>query len=367
MPVPIDARQLHQILADTPPDQNTMLVGRHGIGKSEAIAAFFAERNRRVVPFFLGQMSDPGDLIGLPRIDDASGRTTFLPPAWWPLDDQPIVLFLDELNRARPEMLQSIMELALNQTLAGRRLPRGSQIVAAVNDGDDYQVTDLDPALVSRFNVYSFEPTVEDWLRWARDRGVDDRVVRFIEAFPHFLDDDGIAADAGVGEFASTLRRTPDRRAWSRVSGITNPHRELRPHHDLMIAAIVGRDAAEQFAKFRLQRAALDPSAMLANYGLHRESIAAMPLTELSSLVRQVVDWVAARATSENVENEVAWEDGLVEMMDHLMELGRNESVAQLTLGLLDETRDPIVRQRVARHLKLSHHVTAAASVGADS
>ena len=45
----------------------------------------------KVVPFFLGQMSDPGDLIGLLRRNDtdgndATGRSEFLPPYWWPAE-----------------------------------------------------------------------------------------------------------------------------------------------------------------------------------------------------------------------------------------------------------------------------------------
>ena len=91
-------------------------------------------------------MSDPGDLIGLPRLNNESGKTEFMPPYWFPTDGKPIVLFLDELNRARPEVLQTIMDLALNRKLAGRTLPKGSRIISAVNDGEEYQLTDLDPA-----------------------------------------------------------------------------------------------------------------------------------------------------------------------------------------------------------------------------
>ena len=39
-----------------------------------------------VVAFFLGQMSDPGDLIGLMHKDDSTGRSAFLPPYWWPTE-----------------------------------------------------------------------------------------------------------------------------------------------------------------------------------------------------------------------------------------------------------------------------------------
>src|SRR5215813_2206655 len=93
--------------------EQDVLLRRHGIGKSEIITRFFREeRGLPVVAFFLGQMSDPGDLIGLLHKDVATGRSVFLPPYWWPVDGRPVALFLDELNRARPEILQSIHELA---------------------------------------------------------------------------------------------------------------------------------------------------------------------------------------------------------------------------------------------------------------
>src|SRR3954469_19897579 len=196
MAIKIDAGELREVLRQTPPEQNILLVGRHGIGKSEIITAFFRdERRLPVVAFFLGQMSDPGDLIGLMHKDEATGRSVFLPPYWWPGDGRPIVLFLDELNRARPEILQSVHELALNKTLAGKRLPEGSIVVSAVNEGDEYQLTDLDPALVSRFNLYEFAPTAEDWLLWAAENDVDRRVTGFIQQNNQYLDGDDKAGD----------------------------------------------------------------------------------------------------------------------------------------------------------------------------
>ena len=130
---------------------------------------------------FFGQMSDPGDLIGLPDRDSKAGKTQFLPPFWFPLDNTPVVLFLDELNRARPEILQSVMDLALNKTIAGRKLPEGSRIISAVNNGDEYQLTDLDPALISRFNIYEFKPSAAEWIMWGNKNGIDYRVIGFIQ------------------------------------------------------------------------------------------------------------------------------------------------------------------------------------------
>lgn len=179
MAININAKELQNLLECTPASHNIMLSGRHGIGKSRILTDWFEARGTKVVTLFLGQMSDPGDLIGLPHKDEATGKTVFMPPYWFPTDGKPVVLFLDELNRARPEILQTIMDLALNRKLAGRPLPEGSRIISAVNDGEEYQLTD--PALVSRFNIYNFKPTVGEWLLWASQAGIDKNVLNFIE------------------------------------------------------------------------------------------------------------------------------------------------------------------------------------------
>ena len=188
MAITISIKGLKRLLDVTPSNQNIMLSGRHGIGKSEILTKYYEERGMKVVALFLGQMSDPGDLIGLPNKDEKTGKTEFMPPYWFPTDGKPVVLFLDELNRARPEVLQTIMDLALNRKLAGRQLPEGSVVISAVNEGDEYQLTDLDPALVSRFNIYRFAPTLAEWLLWAEQQKLDSRVVTFIRDHSEWLD-----------------------------------------------------------------------------------------------------------------------------------------------------------------------------------
>ena len=251
--ITIDSRKLLHILDVTPATHNIMLVGRHGIGKSEILTDYYQGKGIRIVPLFLGQMSDPGDLIGLPT--KTGERTDFLPPYWFPTDGKPIVLFLDELNRARPEILQTVMDLALNRRLAGHELPKGSRIISAVNEGDEYQLTHLDPSLVSRFNVYQFCPTVQEWLLWAQQEHLDRRVIDFIQNEPTLLDN---TAERKEGEDTG-LKKYPDRRAWRRVSDVlqeTAPHGMLRPRRSLgdddidLIAGIVGAHAASRFFAF---------------------------------------------------------------------------------------------------------------------
>ena len=261
--ISVNITELKQLLEATPASHNIMLVGNHGIGKSEILSEYYGSLGIPVVALFLGQMSDPGDLIGLPCKDEKTGKTDFMPPYWFPTDGKPIVLFLDELNRARPEILQTVMDLALNRKLAGKLLPEGSRIISAVNAGDQYQLTDLDPALVSRFNIVNFKPTAEEWLLWARKSGLDPRVVGFIDENRMWLDkdpDQKEGADTG-------LDKNPDRRAWKRVSDVVADKAELKEIDSKIISSIVGPKAASAFIQNAATRKILSGREVLSGFG----------------------------------------------------------------------------------------------------
>jgi len=274
----INTTELYQLLDTMPAEQNIMLAGKHGIGKSQILTHYFEAKGMKVVALFLGQMSDPGDLIGLPNKDQKTGKTEFMPPYWFPVDGKPIVLFLDELNRARPEVLQTIMDLALNRKLAGKSLPEGSRLISAVNDGEEYQLTDLDPALVSRFNIYSFRPTAEEWLLWASKNGVDKRVIDFIGKDPGWLDgNNGQTVQMDMG-----LEKTPDRRGWTKVSDAISTVGELKEFHLKMIAGIVGVKAAAAFYTNVTQKRLLTGKEVLEDFASCKKQLQEYQLHELS-------------------------------------------------------------------------------------
>ena len=275
MAIAINSKELETLLEVTPSWQNIMLTGRHGIGKSQILTNYFESKGMRVVALFLGQMSDPGDLLGLPTKDEATGKTTFMPPYWFPVDGQPVVLFLDELNRARPEILQTVMDLVLNRKLAGRLLPEGSRIISACNDGDEYQLTDLDPALVSRFNIYTFRPSVEEWLLWATRKGLDERVVNFIQANPELLDRSGDTKEE------QGLEKDPDRRAWEKVARVMENISDPKQVHQKIVAGIVGVQAAAKLF-LSLQKGLLTPQELLADFKRAKQQLDKYQLHQLS-------------------------------------------------------------------------------------
>jgi hypothetical protein len=149
--------------------------GRHGVGKSEIVYQIAAARGLPVVERRASQMTE-GDLLGLPdTTDTASGRkaTTWNAPDWMVTAcEQPVLLFLDEVDRATMEVRQGLFELTDSRKINGWKLHPETLIVAAVNGGEhgaQYQVGEMDPAELDRWTVFDVEPTTEDWLRWAKD------------------------------------------------------------------------------------------------------------------------------------------------------------------------------------------------------
>ncbi|MGC9526865.1 MAG: AAA family ATPase [Limnospira sp.] len=324
----IDARELYQVLELTPPEQNILLVGKHGIGKSEMISYFYRDRrNLPVIPFFLGQMSDPGDLIGLLHKDEKTGRSVFLPPYWWPEPDRPVVLFLDELNRARPEILQAVQDLALNKTLAGKRLPPGSIVIAAVNAGEEYQLTELDPALVSRFNLYEFAPTVEDWLLWAADHDIDSRVLTFIQQHPEYLDGDNPDADAAIA--TAGLIKTPDRRAWVKVADFLRHHKDLQEIHFKLIAGMVGTRASLAFRQSLANQRGLEPEQLLLQYSKHSKHLKDLEIQDFASLNERVLLWLNTGHCPEKKADHAR--KNLLKYLQYLQKAKQQEAIAHFS------------------------------------
>lgn len=186
-----------------------LIRGRHGLGKSETVYQFAANLGMKVVERRASQMTE-GDLIGLPSIDGNSTR--FNPPDWFKdCCDNPRVLFLDEVDRATLEVRQGIFELTDSRKLNGHSLHTGTLIFAAVNGGAhgaQYQVGEMDPAELDRWTVFDLEPSVEDWLDWAKVN-CDSLVWDFINQNRGHLEH--------KGEFEPN-KVYPSRRSWARLN-----------------------------------------------------------------------------------------------------------------------------------------------------
>lgn len=161
-----------------PPSRSVLIKANHGVGKSNVIrqisAMIRAEMQAKnpghdypVIDWRLSQMSE-GDVIGLPSTDGEVTR--FNPPdRYRRACVAPAALFLDELNRATPEVMQTAFQIALDRELNGMKMHPLSRVYCAVNVASHYIVNEIDPALLDRFYCIDLEPTPEEFCAWARN------------------------------------------------------------------------------------------------------------------------------------------------------------------------------------------------------
>ena len=225
-----------------------MIRGRHGVGKSELVYQFAASRNLPVVERRASQMTE-GDLVGLPVIDGDS--TAWNPPDWYKRAcSEPVVLFMDEIDRATTEVRQGFFQLADSRALNGHKLHGDTLLFAAVNGGvhaAQYQVNDMDPAELDRWTVFDVEPSVEDWIDYAKDR-CHTVLVDFIRHNRGHLEH---------GKDFEPGKVYPSRRSWERLDRTLSLHKLLDGEfkHNLntvynLACGFVGFEAAVAFRDF---------------------------------------------------------------------------------------------------------------------
>ena len=200
--------QTVETLTILPRNHSVLIIGHYGLGKSDAVREAGKILGVPVVDQRLSQC-DVGDLKGMPFNID--GRTFFAPPDWFPLKSEDAkeiqgrlgitdgslikhspsgILLLDEIDRATREVQQGAFELALDHRLNMRYLPDDWRVVSAINgDGDIYHVNEMDVAFIDRFFVIKFNPSKEEWFKFARtDSRIHSSVIEFLIKFPNLMD-----------------------------------------------------------------------------------------------------------------------------------------------------------------------------------
>jgi MoxR-like ATPase len=167
-----------------------MLWGPPGVGKSQMVAQVAVKHDAPVIDIRLSQM-EPSDLRGIPfRVED---RVEWAIPAMLPSRERHGprgILFLDEINSAPPAVSAAAYQLILDRRLGDYRVPEHWAIFAAGNRQGDRGVTYAMPApLANRFSHFEVETHLDDWVAWAYETGIDERVIAFLRFRPELLFD----------------------------------------------------------------------------------------------------------------------------------------------------------------------------------
>ena len=213
----MDIKTFKHIAPLLPPDQAILMKGPTGIGKSAMGKDVATTLALPLIDVRTAVMQE-GDMVGIPDLEGIkeTGVVSNAMYGWFVRAcREPVVLFLDEINRAMVPVLNGAFQLVLDRTMGNDangepyRLHPETRVLAAGNFGAEYESEDLDPAMQRRFLVVDLAPTNEDWLTWAKDN-VDEAIVEFIRTHPVHLRVDPSSAEPG-----SIL---PNPATWDRVS-----------------------------------------------------------------------------------------------------------------------------------------------------
>jgi MoxR-like ATPase len=181
----IKISQVPNVIEHIPADHAIMFRGPHGIGKSSLVRQCNRKlieatgRMRPLVDRRLSQMQG-GDIMGLPDISNRSTRWNH--PDWYKMAcDQACDLLLDELNRAEVDVMNSFFQIALDRELNGLKLHPETRVYTGINLSSQYNVNQVDPALLDRFWVGDLTTSVSEWSTWARAEGLHPDYISWLE------------------------------------------------------------------------------------------------------------------------------------------------------------------------------------------
>jgi len=353
------------LLAALAAESPLLLIGSHGAAKS-----FLLERLARALRleyrFYNASLVNFDDLVGIPVPDDEQKSLRYIhtPTAIWDAE----VVFIDELNRTRPELQNKLFPIIHERRVQGETLKRLRFRWAAMNpppnpDNDEsaaaYLGTEpLDPALADRF---AFLIPVPAWQDFSDDEKRAILSDQFRGEHPFAIDPAELVAEAralletlatdppaGLGEYLIALEPLLTE------AGLRLSARRLTLLHANILAVQAARLALNAHAKHKRKPDNIDwnTSALLAlNHGLpHLAETGALDTTALLAAHRQA--WQLASLDANDPWRELLATGNPLERFIRAHRLGGKVGNTDLGALILDAVAaEPIEAHRTATAL----------------
>ena len=173
-----------------------MIWGPPGVGKSQLVAEVAQLHSVPLIDIRLSQL-EPSDLRGIPF--RSNELVEWAVPGMLPDKERhgnAGILFMDEITSATPAVSAAAYQLILDRCLGEYRVPQDWVIFAAGNRQGDRGVTYSMPTpLANRFTHFSFDVNLDDWVLWAHQHSIDERIIAFLRFRPELLFDFDPALD----------------------------------------------------------------------------------------------------------------------------------------------------------------------------
>jgi len=291
----LNIKSFLKIVKNLPPHHAVLMRASTGVGKSSLVAQIAKEVELPLIDVRASIMSE-GDTQGYPDIEGMKekGIMTFCMPAWFVRAcNEPVVLFLDEFNRGLPAVQQSFFQIVLDRQLGNDEngMPYNihpeTRIFAAINHGNEYDVNEMDPALLRRFWTIDLKPSKDDWINWAKSKEVDNLIIEFLRTRSSHLFVNLEKVKPG------NVFPTPA--SWARFDEVLKyigvNLMEDRNNFDIFNTAIgfIGQEAAVEFADFvKKYEIVVTPEELLKSFKNCEHKLKTMSNDRINSLIERL-------------------------------------------------------------------------------
>lgn len=281
-------------------NQSTPFIqGVPGIGKSQIIEQVRKELGfDHLLDIRLSQHENV-DIKGIPHVQD-NGSLTWISPDFMPVEGSiwegtSGILFFDEINRAQPDTQSSVFQAVQDGYIGTKKILDSWRVAAAGNYGyeDGTDVYEMDSALRNRFiNIEMDVPTIEEWLEWANENGVNSFVKGFLEDSPRYLYQE-----------EEKFLITP--RTWEKFSSILNTESENAKNLVLTFGPSMIGSSYNAFYNYIEKNEMLNGKDVIENYDKCKEKLNNMERNDIHRLNTAIIDYIKnkKRIYKKNIHN----------------------------------------------------------------
>jgi hypothetical protein len=225
---------------------NLLVLGAAGTGKTEMGMQACEEMGYQYRYLNLSVLEAP-DLMGLPVINEEAFTTKYALPEMLPPkveDEKPVILLVDEADKAKPELQNPCLELFQFRSINGRPLNIHA-VIATGNLPDEGAFSQpMSHALTNRCSVFKLTHAFEPWREWAVGASINPLIVAFLDKNQEYLLQPPPEGD-------ETAYCHPSPRAWTLAARDLN-HTTAADGVDFQTALVSGRVGHGAAVKFRV-------------------------------------------------------------------------------------------------------------------
>lgn len=254
-------RKLKFHMAGRNPQIVPCLVGPTGIGKTAIVNQVARDLGAELVYFNMAQQNQGDNALPVPHINAGQTLVQYaLHHKVQEILDNPhkdFIVMCDELGRGQIPVLSEWMTLLNERQIQGHKFNNNVRFIAAMNpsstmkgyEDTDYITTEMDPAHLTRFHFIYMQPDRIDWLNWAKENGIHEYVIRFLEDakniayfYGQSVDDIRVRTPKGWQQLSDMLKDMEEQGLFD------NPSDEDRAFIAGIISDQIGYDAGPLFA-----------------------------------------------------------------------------------------------------------------------